>query len=297
MKWIDTVFRLSLWAASLLFVARFANERTDQFTLWRIASNRPYHEEYATRPLTSEESSDLEKALAQPYTYFASGGQAFAFFSADRNYVVKFFKQRLYNRSKLLNFVPLPKFLHRYRNMRNSKRDDKFARDFFSYKISFEELQEETGVFYVHLNTTDHLKTQLQITDRLGINHLLDLDKMDFIVQKRAEKIHDRIIRLMEIGKTSEAKQAIGQVVDLITTRASKGFRDRDPNVRTNCGFLGDRAIKIDVGRFVRCPEMQTKERHNADLLQITAPFEEWLEEHYPELRPTLETYREGALL
>ena len=296
MKHFDLSSRIIILIFALIMVPHFCKKQTDTFTTLAISSNRPYHEEFATRTLTENESFELQKALSQPYTYFGRGGQAYAFFSADGHYVVKFFKQRLFRPSWLLNHLPLTPLFHKYREKRNWKRLDKFQRDFSSYKVAFEELQQETGVIYSHLNPTTHLKTKLAITDRLGIVHNVDLDHLDFIVQKRADRVYDRIDRLMQSGKIEEAKQSIKGVFAMIHARSEKGFRDRDPNIQTNCGFIGNRAIKIDVGRFVKCEEMKTKEVRDADLSRITAPFENWIAETHPILLPSYLETKEASL-
>ncbi|NGX39056.1 MAG: hypothetical protein KR126chlam1_00376 [Chlamydiae bacterium] len=291
------LIRFSILLVILFATARFCQKQTDHFTILGISSNREYNPQFATRSLSIQEGLELDKALSQPYTYFGCGGQAFAFFSEDGEYVIKFFKQRLFRRSFLLNTLPLPKILHRYREKRNWKRDDKLERDFFSYKTAFDELQEETRVLYSHLNPTYHLKKKLEIIDRLGIHHFLNLDQFDFIVQRRAVRVYDHIEALMQNQKEKEAKEAIRRVFHLISTRAKKGYRDRDPNVRTNCGFIGDQAIKIDVGRFVISPEMASPEGHDEEILRITAPFKEWVNTHYPQLIPSYEEGLEESLI
>lgn len=291
----DRLVRVLFIATALFFTGEFCKKQTDTFTMGAISSNRPYSPTFATRPLLPEENAEVEKALSQPYVYFGCGGQAYALFSADGQYVVKFFKQRLFRPPHLLNLLPLPKFLHRYRDRRNWKRLDKLQRDFFSYKVSFDQLQTQTGVIYTHLNRTQELGT-LEVIDRLGIHHRLDLDRFDFLVQRMAERTYDRIDRLMQDGDIEAAKRSIRSIFELISTRAKMGYRDRDPNIRTNCGFIGERAVKIDVGRFVISEEMRTKEGHNDELQRIAAPFGEWIEKTHPELHASYHIHLEEVL-
>jgi len=286
MKRFDQSVRIILALFSLLFVSRFCQKQTDTFTIWGCASNRPYCADFAT-PMP--ESSELKEALSESYTYFGRGGQAYAFFSNDGKYVIKFFKQRLFRPSLLLKLNPISPV----RNKRIAKRLDKWQRDFFSYKVAFTELQDETGILYSHLNQTKHLNTVITITDRLGIKHQIDLDKFDFIVQKRAERVYDRIDRLMRSENIEGAKQALAQVFTLIDTRAKKGYRDRDPNIRTNCGFIENKAVKIDVGRFVLCAEMKEPDFRKNELKQITAPFGEWIQTAHPALLTEYEAIKE----
>lgn len=269
-----------------IFITKFCIKQTDSFTILAISSNHPYRSEFFTHPLTKEEEKELNKALNQPYRYFGQGGQTYVFFSEDGNYVIKFFKQRLFRPSWILNHLPLPPFLHKFRAKKNWKRKDKMRRDFFSYKVASEELKNETGILYSHLNPTKHLQVKLSIQDRLRIWHTLDLDHFDFIVQYRADLAFDKIEYLLMQDKIQEAKEAIAQVFALIAKRAEKGFRDRDPNIQTNCGFIGNQAIKIDVGRFMPSEEIKNKETRNEDILKITAHFEDWIRTNHPNLLP-----------
>lgn len=269
-----------------LCLARFAQKKTDGFTLLAISSKRAHDPRWETRALTELEKNQLEEALSQPYHYFGCGGQSFVFFSDNGQYVIKFFKQRLFRPPTWLNRCPLPKILHRYREKRNWKRQDKLQRDFTSYKIAFEELQEETGVVYVHLNQTSHLLKILSIQDKIGMMHQIPLDHTDFILQKRGELVYERIHNLMQAGKIDEAKKAIFKVLNLVVSRCKKGYHDRDPNVRTNCGFIGEQAIKIDVGRLMRQETIKNPEIYRRELLRISTPFEKWVETTYPELLP-----------
>lgn len=270
----------------IFFTYKFCHSQTDGFTIAAISSKRANQPEYETRPLTAKEEKELKEALSQKYTYFGHGGQAFVFFSEDNKYVIKFFKQRLFTPSWVLNHLPLSHYLYRYKTKRNWKRNDKLRRDFQSYKISFEELKNETGVVFTHLNKTNHLKTKLKIRDPIKIWHTVNLDDFDFIIQKRADKVYERIDYLMARNRVEEAKKTIEDVFALIYIRAKKGYRDRDPNIETNCGFIEDKPVKIDVGRFVPCSDMKKEEVRKADLLDILPPFEEWIKETHPSLFP-----------
>ena len=67
------------------------------------------------------------------------------------------------------------------------KVDRRFAllkHDFDSYKIAYENLKDETGLIYLHLNKTDFLKQKMIIIDKIGIYHEIDLDSMEFLIQK-----------------------------------------------------------------------------------------------------------------
>ncbi|MGE5196234.1 MAG: hypothetical protein ACM3JI_02765 [Anaerolineae bacterium] len=284
--------RLLIYSASLLtlfyLLAVFCEKKTDGFTILGIASDRSYDPRWNVHSLSSSEKEIVEKALSQPYTYFSRGGQSFVFLSKDEQYVIKFFKQRAFTVPKWFNLVPIPFILDRYKQKKRFVRADKLRRDFTSYKIAFDELKKETGIVYVHLNKTSHLNKSLKIIDKIGIEHFLDLDHFDFVVQRKAELVYDRISRQMRQGDISGAKKTIASAFNLILSRCKKGYHDRDPNLRTNCGFIGDQPIKIDVGRLLKDEKMKKPEVYKQELLRISLPFKAWIEAYYPTLSPFL---------
>lgn len=271
-------------AALYVSLSNFCEKRTDTFTIGAISSNRPFDPAWQTHPLSSDEKSEMDLALSQKYRYFGKGGQCYAFFSEDGKYVIKFFKQKCYKIPLWHHFIPIPFVFDRYKEKKRLKRLDKIQRDFFSYKVAFEDLQDITGLLYVHLNQTQDLKRSVAIIDLLNIEHRLDLDKFDFILQRRADMIYPTLARLIEEKDSDHSKQIIDQVVNLIVHRCKKGYEDWDPNVRTNCGLLNDRVIKIDVGRFIANENMKSKEMCRSELVRITSPFKEWLKNKDPDL-------------
>ena len=280
---------LSLLLLGGIFLGKFCLKQTDGFTIAAVLSSRPFNAAWEPRPLTGEEQKQVQGALDQKYRYFGRGGQSYIFFSEDGNFALKLFKQEKFTLPLWMRLFHIPYLLDRYRNKKIWSREDKLLRDFSSYKIAFDELQEETGVVYVHLNKTESWKKNLTLIDRLNISHKIDLGTLDFILQRRAELVYDKIDRLMREKNEQEARECVSQIVDLIVTRCQKGYHDRDPNIRTNCGFLGSHAIKIDVGRFVKNPEMQKQEVMKSELIRITAPFKDWLHDKYPALASHLE--------
>lgn len=258
----------------------------DKLILSEIQYDRPYDPSFDARPLTSEEHEEVDNALSQNYTYFGCGGQAYVFFSADGKYALKFFKQRHFREPTHLNYIP---FIKKYRALKYAKRRKKIAVEYGSYKLGFEKFPEETALLYVHLNKTSHLNKQITFIDKFKMEHKIDLDKTDFILQRRAELVHDKIDQLMAAGDIKGAKHAISSIVDLIIFRAKKGYIDNDPKISTNCGILGDKAIKIDVGRFALDPKMKNPLYYKPELFYLVRPLHKWLSSKYPELAQHLD--------
>jgi len=260
---------------------RFCHKQTDGFTVLKISSKRPFNQTWTTRQLSGEEQREFEMAVSQKYSYFGCGGQCFVFFSEDGKYIIKFFKQRRYNQPFYLRLIP---FLSDFKRKKSRGFKEKLRREFHSYKMAFEDLKNETGVVFVHLNPTKDLNKSVTIVDPLGCSHQLYLDKFDFIIQKRAEMVEEKIKRLLLEGNYPAIQQSIRSMLDMILTRCKKGYHDTDPNILTNCGFLADQAVKIDIGHFVPKETMKNSSMYKKALLESALPFREWLGETSPSL-------------
>ena len=262
-------------------LAKFCLKQTGKFMMIEVHSRRPYNPDFETRPLTASETAEVNTALAQKYTYFGYGGQAFVFFSEDGQYVLKLFKQRHFRQPTYLNHIP---FIEEYRQLKFKKRDRLLRREYGSYKLDFEELQEESALLFLHLNPTHHLKRKLTLVDKLNIEHSIDLDTTDFIVQRRVSLVFDSIYLAMERGDTTSARAVISEIVRLIVDRCKRGYGDRDPSIDTNCGILNGKAVKLDIGRLYHDPNRTLPLFYKPELFHITRPLRTWLVKNHPEL-------------
>ena len=276
MKWL--FLKLLFVALVVYYVPRFCDSKTDGFTLTNIHSDLPYSSQWEIS------CKELPNIFHQRFTYLGSGGQAYAFLSEDGNYVLKFFKHHLRRLPFWLKVLPLPSRFAIKKEIKREKRQQKLLRDFESYKIAYQILPEESGLLYAHLNKTKDLKKQARIVDKLGIEHKVDLDGVEFVVQKRASLVFPHLDTLIEQGKIEKAKRSIDALFFLVTSRCQKGIYDEDPRIRHNMGFVEDKAILIDVGRLRKDPQRKDPEVQKKDLLKITAHLQVYLKEHSPDL-------------
>src|SRR3569832_2263561 len=121
---------------------------------------------------------------------------------------------------------------------------------FNSYKLAYENLKQDAGLVYVHLNKGSNLKTQLKVVDRLGRTHTIDLDNVEFVVQEKAELIFTHFQRLLKNGDKEGVQKKICSLLELVQRRIDLGISDHDKAVKHNYGFIGDRAIHLDIGRI-----------------------------------------------
>jgi len=283
------IFLLCVIGSGVL-AKQFCYKKTDGFALYKILSNLAFHSEWEARNKEDQSSSELLKILDQPFYYLAKGAQSYVFASADGKSVIKFF--RIYHMSPPLwmKALTFPQVLQPFKVRKIISKQNELNKDFLSYKIAFDEMKEETGLLYLHLNKTSHLKKSLRIYDKIGIAYDLDLDKMEFLVQKKANLVFPAVDALIKTEGVEAAKEAICNLVKLLLTRCEKGIFDKDPDLNTNFGFLGRLPIQIDIGRFCHQTEQKTASAHQEEIMRITDNFRQWLDANHPTLSESLLT-------
>jgi len=238
----------------------FSQHKSLGFSLNKISSKLSPRPEWAVPDLPKERQREI---FDQPYWYLASGAEVYAFVSQDGKYVIKFFRMK--------HLVPsLSDYL---RPERLKRREKNLSAIFTAYKSAYDELKKETGLLFIHLNKTENLQCQLTVTDRIGRDHVIDLDQTEFVVQEKAELIFSYLKKLLDRGDHAGIEHAKGAMLSLVRKRIEKGFADQDKAVSHNYGFVGDRPIHLDIGRIFKGKKEKEYER-------ITARIDKWLQEN-----------------
>ncbi|NNM42739.1 MAG: hypothetical protein HKM07_00145 [Chlamydiae bacterium] len=286
-KYIKQFGILLILGLSIFLVKQFCREVTGGFRITKICSNLTFSPEWETSPLSEEEAREVDLILDQEFTYLNKGAQCYAFVSQDGKYVLKFFKIP-YVPPSFVKEISLPSFLHTWLDEKTWKKQSILQQEFTSYKIAYEKLKRETGLVYIHLNKTDTFHKKITIVDRLNIKHSLDLDKMEFLIQKKGTLAYPHLDALLKENKVEEAKECLRNLFKLIKTRAEKGILDTDPNLSKNFAFIGNTPIQIDNGRFflisheemAKIPEQERARYVN----RMTLIFRTWLKDDHGQL-------------
>ena len=283
---IKSFFLCALFTVCAIYTQRFCHRQTDGFALSKIRSNLTYHSEWEVSLLSASENKRVHDIFEQKFTYLAKGAQCHVFESADGKWVLKFFRH--HHMRPPLWLTLLPSFLDPWRSSKIEKKWSKLHKDFASYCIAYTELKEKTGILFLHLNKTENLKQSVTIVDRLNIEHSLDMDEMEFLLQKKATLVYPTIDTWMETGNIVAAKEALSDLVSVLKIRFEKGLFDKDPDLNTNFGFIDKQAVQIDVGRFKR--QKQSPSRSKDAIYRITDNLKQFLDQRYPALSEHLQT-------
>lgn len=288
-KIVCRLFVLALLVLGLYGLGRLYYHLTGGFTIANITSDFPFQPQWEVRPLQADEAAELDRAIDQPYHYLGKGCQSYVFASEDGQYVVKFFKYQRYRLQGWLTYLPPLPAIVQYRQEKTEKKWNKINHFVQSWKVAFENLKDETGLLFVHLNKTENLKKPLTIYDKIGQEHRVDLDQMEFCVQRKARMLCDVLMEYHSQGNLEGAQGLINQLLTTILSEYARGLADNDHALMQNTGVAQGKPVHIDVGQFVINEAMKDPAVYHQELFTKTYKFKGWLRENYPELGAYLE--------
>jgi hypothetical protein len=220
----------------------------------------------------------------QTLYWLGRGMQAVVFETQDGKYVVKFFQLGRLKEPASRGFFK--NLFSKETEAKRSERVNHREEIFVSSKMCFEELQDETGIIYVHLNRTKDKIKGIKLVDKYGQSHRIRGDDASFVVQRKAKLVIPTLTKLMENGQIDAAKDRLNQIFDLLISMARKQFVDGDDALirNDNLGFTENRAIYIDTGHIYRARDLDVLERMRYEFLVRLEPLEHWLNVSFPEL-------------
>lgn len=288
-KLLRIILYFSILTALCYGAGRLYFKVTGGFQIANITSDFAYNPLWETRTLSVEEQSKVDSILSQHFTYLAKGCQSYVFLSDDGKYVLKFFKYQRFRPQFYIDWFSFIPFVETIKQEKIEKKQRKLNDLFASWKVAFNELPEETGLVYVHLNKSHNLQKTIHITDKIGMKQELDLDQMEFLVQERAEMLCQTLDRMMAKKQEQEAKDLLSKLVVMIVSEYHRGYADNDHALMQNTGVFDGKPIHIDVGQFVKSQTAQNPAFYHQELFNKMWKFREWLKK-YPTLLSHLDS-------
>lgn len=228
----------------------------------KILRQYPSDPRWYAEPMISEE--EIKSILNQKFHYFRRGMQCYAFLSEDGQYIIKFFNQAHHKDNDL-------------------KRRE---RDLLSNFIAYRELKEDTGLLMIHFCSEKPLNQSITLVDGCHIAHTIDLDNVEFLLQRRMKLPLDVIDEAMAQGNEQEAKDFIHELFGFLHKRLDKGLLDYDSKLYTNYGFIGKKAYQLDAGQVAKVSCVEDYQRDLEHFHVRNRRFQRWLNEKYPSLLP-----------
>lgn len=275
-------FLLFVWGMYRLF-----NVLTDGFLLCHITPHyKPQTRWEVKAPVNMEY---LKEITNQPFTYLDKGHQSYVFESADKKWVIKFPKLQRYRMLPWTRSLPMPHRAKKKRILKQMDRDEDLAWIFDSWKLAYEQLPEESGVLFVHINPDRTLPLQMTIIDKAGISRSLNLSQYPFLIQKKATSLESYLDAAYASHDEVKAQEGIKKLLHLYTQSFQKGIVEKDPHIARNTGIIDGNFIHLDPARFVKDVTIQDKSLWGMEMKEKTTKFRSWISAKYPKLLKTLD--------
>lgn len=244
-------------------------------------------------PPFTESPIQLEEPFNQPYFYIGKGCQAYVFESLDKQYVLKFFKQKhLHDPVFLKKFEFLP-ILGPFIEEKSARRAERRARLTNSLTLAEQYLKQEGALISIH--AASPLPKKVVLFDRLGWQHVIDLHTTPFILQKKATPLSNQIQKLLEKKESEKLLLLLDSLQELLHQCLKVGVVDIDRAFVQNTAYLEseDRAIVMDLGQLKKISELENFHQE-VYLKQRATALKEWAKNKSPELLPYLELYQKN---
>ncbi len=266
-----------------LSLSYFCNHQTQGFRFYTLLSNLPNDPRWEVDSLPSEQMTQIQHLLDQPFTFLGKGGWCTAFLGADGTTVLKFYKHDHLSLKQLFRNFSFGKLL--LKGERLSQSIPYFQEfNFKSCTLLYTQVPHLTGLIYVHLNKTDRVFNTVTLYDQIGIKHALDLNQTEFVVQKRADLLFERLQALHDKDDLGGGKKALDQLFSCLVNLSQSCIRDLDKKLYENYGYVGNQAIALDLSSFVCDPEIKDPAVYRKEIIAKTLRLRRWLNKHYPEL-------------
>lgn len=251
-----------------------------------MTSFHPPEQKWQAGSLDEQARKTIDDAFMQPYHFLSQGGQSFVFVSADKKYVIKFFKQKIFSLPEVFDSPSLTFFGRWQKSRKLRQRAAKRDRIYSAYANAYEKLAKQTGILYVHFNTTQDILKSLVLIDYSGKPFSISLDDCDFVLERHTETIQEHLNALLAQGDIAGAGASLKQLLELFCTFYEKDVRNRDVSIINNYGFVDGLAVLFDAGRLVPCKSKKQKEIYLKRLQCAILPrFRSWIGNNYPMLR------------
>ncbi len=278
-------FGLKFMAAVCLCAALFlfCQSQTKGFRAYFLLSNLPNDPRWEMPPLKDEQLQAINTLLDQPFTFLGSGGWCYAFLGQDQKTVLKFYKHTHLSLNSVMRDFSFGKLLLKSARLsQNARYFQEF--NFTSCALLMHETQDRTGVLYAHLNKTHGVHKSVTLYDNIGVQHTIDLDQTEFVVQKNATLLLPYLSQLAKEGDIDSAKACIDDLLDCLLAFYQRGIKDHDRSFRNNFGVVDGHVISLDLSSFGRDEMIAKPANYKKEIVLKTQRLKYFLEKNHPDL-------------
>lgn len=290
MNYKKIVLKIGLSLIILTAVERFCYHKTAGFALHKVISTFPSDSRYDIPSITAGDIEQVNGILKQKFYFLDKGRQAYAFISEDGQYVLKLLKCSYIRVPYLIKHLPAFGIIKQLRDASIERRENIHHKTFTSCRLSYEELKEETGLIFVHLNPVQQVEQPVQIFDRIGIALTVDVNYTAFAIQKTAVLATDRLQNAIDRKDSGELEHLLDDLIEFTVNRSLKGIDDADKSgMPRNFGYIDGHIVQIDIGAFSKQQAAHPDEVIEQILQDKFSRLKNQLQQKFPHSLPFLE--------
>lgn len=290
MNYKKIVLKIGVSLIILTAIERFCYYKTAGFALHKVISTFPSDSRYDIASIKESDIKQVNGILKQKFYFLDKGRQAYAFISEDGQYVLKLLKCSYIRVPYLIKHLPAFGKLKQMRDAWIERKEDIRHKTFTSCKLSYEELKEETGLIFVHLNPVQQVEKPVQIIDRIGIALTVDLNDTVFAIQKTAVLSTDRLQNAIERKDSEQVERLLDDLIAFTVNRSLKGIDDADKSgLPRNFGYIDGHIVQIDIGAFIKQQAPYPAEVIEQILQDKFSRLKNQLQKKFPNILPFLE--------
>jgi hypothetical protein len=219
------------------------------------------------------EGEEITAILTQEFRYLKRGSLQWAFISEDGRYILKFprkFRLLSYLTSReWILALPLPRALRDRLAAQEKKMAKKNAEFLQAEELAYTHLKEDSAYVYIHHRLDPRLEGDFALKDKLGVVHKVPKNLYQFSLQLCAQPFLERLQKRDAEGLKSDCRS----LAQLFQKRSEMGIVDNDGKLAKNYGFVGDRAVCFDTGKYARASKETSAENALQRSLQELAPY------------------------
>lgn len=282
-KSVKKILCLAIFAVIIFAGERAVYHVTGDFCLSNITYDLPNSSEWNIT-LTPTEKERIDSILNQRFYFIGKGNQTYTFESQDGKSVIKFFK---FGHLK-------PSWFQQGINASQKKRLEKI---FAGYMLAYERDRDNSGMIYIHFNRNHEFQRTITAFDWFGIAHEINLDQVVFVLQEKMIPTKTILVEALEKGDIETAKKRISQLFDLYIAEYHKGIYDRNHDVICNTGYIGNKAIRLDLGKIRMDERMKNHDIYIADLRKVAFDrIDKWMHKYYPQYENEIDDFMKKKL-
>jgi len=229
-------------------------------------------------PTTKAKEEELSCLLNQPFSFIDQGSTSIVYLSQDGTVVLKLFLDKCYaSKGGWRKIVPFMGRLSERRKELKMKRK-RFIGCINAYSL----VAEATGMLYYHFSPTTFFSSKLRLLERDGEVREIDLNEVEFILQKKAVVSFDYFDQCALRGEMEKAKKGISDLLDFTLHLYDQGIVMIDLQLMSNFGFIEDRPVRIDLEHLEY--DRKWKKRYRGHLEEQLNSFRHYLDKWHPEL-------------